>query len=188
MDKEQLDRILDAVSKEVKSWPEWMQRPENRQRQPHGNGSDCTHHQAYRPLPLQTAYRLGTPYHPHNSTSVPIGTACDGGTPNNGTPQNIKKSQPDDIPHTPTSSDTGSPCPACEERHGFLGICCDGSAKQRECSAYQTFAGKASTPTAATMLIVTIRDGKYTIKGNGSVESTQALQYLLGALGYAPLG
>lgn len=39
MDKEQLDRILDAASKEVKSWPEWMQRPENRQRQPHGNRS-----------------------------------------------------------------------------------------------------------------------------------------------------
>ena len=37
MTKEQLDKILDAAAKAVKSWPEWMQRLENRQPQPYNN-------------------------------------------------------------------------------------------------------------------------------------------------------
>lgn len=37
MTKEKWNKVLDAASKEVKTWPEWMQRPENRQRRPAGN-------------------------------------------------------------------------------------------------------------------------------------------------------
>lgn len=39
MTLKQLDRILDAAEKEVKSWPKWMQKKENRQKEPHNNSA-----------------------------------------------------------------------------------------------------------------------------------------------------
>ncbi len=39
MTLKQLDKILDAAEKEVKSWPKWMQKKENRQKEPHNNSA-----------------------------------------------------------------------------------------------------------------------------------------------------